>query len=263
MNRVVSADGTPIAYERSGTGPALVLIGGAFSDRSAAASMASALAPHFTVFAYDRRGRGDSGDLQPYAVEREVEDLQALIREAGGTALVYGHSSGAALALQAAARGLSIRRLALYEPPFIVDASRPPIPMDFRLRLEALIAAGRRGDAVELFWREALMMPPEAIDGARRAPMWPGLEALAHTLPYDQAIVEHYLAGRPLPAEWSASVTMPTLVLDGGDSPESMRNAAAAVARLLPHAERRSLAGQGHGAPAEVLAPILDQFFLR
>jgi pimeloyl-ACP methyl ester carboxylesterase len=260
---VTSRDGTPIAYERSGDGPALILVLGAFCDRAVAAPLAAVLAPHFTTFAYDRRGRGDSGDTQPYAVEREVEDLAALMSKAGGTALVYGHSSGAVLAIEGAARGLPIRKLVLYEPPFLVDDSRSPMPEDFESRLRAFVAAGRRGDAVECFWQEALQMPPEAIASARKTPMWPGLEALAHTLLYDQAIAGPYQTGRPLPVEWARTVTMPTLVLDGGDSPDYMRNAVAAVAQLLPQAERRTLPGQGHGAPPDVLAPIISEFFAR
>src|SRR5512137_163645 len=147
MQKVTSKDGTAIAFDKTGQGPAIILVGGALSDRSAAVPLASLLAPHFTVFAYDRRGRGDSGDTAPYAVEREVEDIDALIDTAGGSAFVFGHSSGAVLALEAA-RGLShkIPRLALYEPPFIVDDSRPPMPEDFRARLQGLLAEGRRGD---------------------------------------------------------------------------------------------------------------------
>ncbi len=152
MQTVGSADGTTIAFDRSGQGPALILVGGASATRAAAASVAAALAPYFTVFAYDRRGRGDSTDTLPYAVEREVEDIEALIDEAGGSAFVFGHSSGAVLALEAACLLPDrIRKLALYEPPFIIDDSRPPLPEDFAAHLEGLVAAGRRGDAVDMF----------------------------------------------------------------------------------------------------------------
>jgi pimeloyl-ACP methyl ester carboxylesterase len=263
MNRVVSADGTPIAYERSGEGPALILVGGAFGVKAAAVPLASLLAPHFTTIAYDRRGRGDSGDSPAYSVGREIEDLGALIAEAGCTAFVYGHSSGAALALAAAAAGVPITGLALYEPPFIIDGSRPPIPDGFGAKLSQFVAAGRPGDAVAAFWREALQMPPDAIEQARKAPMWPGLETLAHTLPYDMAIVGANQRGRPLPAEWSTLVTVPALVMDGGASPEFQRNSVAALARLLPNAERRTIEGQSHGVPPEVLAPVLVEFFHR
>ena len=263
VQSVVSRDGTQIAYEQSGAGPALILIGGAFGERTTAAGLAALLAPRFTVFAYDRRGRGGSGATPTYAVEREVEDLEARIDGAGGAAFVYGHSSGAALAIEASAEGLPIGRLVLYEPPYIVDHSRTPMPPNFESRLRAAVAAGRPGDAVEAFWEVALQMPPAAIADARKAPFWPHLESLAHTLPYDQAIVAPHQAGRPLPAEWARKITLPTLVLDGGDSPTYMRNAVAAVAELLPNAERRTIPGQGHGAPPDVMAPIVTEFLER
>jgi pimeloyl-ACP methyl ester carboxylesterase len=262
MEQVISADGTPIAWERSGKGPALILVNGAFGVRSDAAPLAAALDPGFTVIAYDRRGRGDSGDTPPYAPAREIEDLDALIRVAGGKAFVFGHSSGAALALEAAAHGLAISRLALYEPPYLVDDSRPPLPADYVPTLRALVADGRRAEAVEYFWSVAMLMPDEVIAQLRSTPMWPGLLALAHTLPYDGEVMGDHMSGRPLPAEWATRLTMPTLVIDGAESPPPLRDAVAAVAALLPHATRRTLDGQGHGAPAEVLAPVLEAFFL-
>ena len=226
--------------------------------------MAAALAPRFTVFAYDRRGRGDSGDTRPYAVERELEDLDAVIREAGGKAFVFGHSSGAALALQAAVRGAAITRLALYEPPYIVDDSRPPLRYDYLRTLCALVAQGRPGDdLVEYFWRVGVQMGPETIARMRNSPMWPAIEAVGHTVPYDTEVMGDHMTGKPLPAEWAERVLIPTLVIDGGASPVPMRNAVAAVANLLPHAERLTLDGQTHGAPPEVIAPVLEGFFLR
>jgi pimeloyl-ACP methyl ester carboxylesterase len=262
MNVTTSSDGTRIAYDRTGVGPALVVVNGALGDRTATAALAEALAPKLTVFSYDRRGRGDSGDTQPYAVEREIEDLEAMIATAGGEAFVFGHSSGAALALEAAVRGLAITKLALYEPPYIVDDSRTPLPDDYIPTLQALVDDGRPGDALEYFWRVALQMPPDVIAQMRGAPWWPGMEALGHTLPYDNLIVDGHMDGKPLPDEWANQVTIPTLVIDGGASPDSMRNAVAAVAALLPRAERLTLEGQGHGAPTEVLAPVLEAFFL-
>jgi pimeloyl-ACP methyl ester carboxylesterase len=262
MKSTISSDGTHIACDRTGEGPALILVTGALGDRTDVAPLAAALAPHLTVFTYDRRGRGDSGDTQPYRVEREIEDMKAVIREAGGQAFVFGHSSGAALALEAAVRGLAITKLALYEPPYIVDDSRAPLPDEYVSTLRALVGAGRRGDAVEYFWRVALQLPPEMAAQVRSTPMWPALEALAHTLPYDGEVMDDHMAGKPLPAEWSKRVTIPTLVIDGGESPASLRNAVAAVTSLLPHAQRRTLEGEGHGAPAEVLAPVLEGFFL-
>ncbi len=262
MDTVRSRDGTLIAYERVGTGPAIILVGGALSDRAGAASVAAALATRFSALAYDRRGRGDSGDTPPYAVAREIEDLDALIAQAGGQAFVYGHSSGAALAMEAAVSGLPIPKLALYEPPYIVDDSRAPLPEDYVPTLRALAAAGRPGAALEYFWRVGMLMPPEMISQMRAAPWWPAIEALAHTLSYDGEVMGDHMTGRPLPAEWATRVTIPTLVIDGAESPAQLRNAVAAVTELLPHAERRTLDGQGHSAPPEVLGPVLEAFFL-
>jgi pimeloyl-ACP methyl ester carboxylesterase len=174
MSKVISRDGTAIAFDRSGQGPVLILVTGAIATRSDAASLAARLSPHFSVFAYDRHGRGESGDTPPYAVEREVEDLDALITEAGGSAFVYGHSSGAALALEAARRlSTKITKLAVYEPPFIVDDSRPPVPKDYLTRLTELVSSGRRGDAVEYFATKGVGVPLEAapdraFESARR-----------------------------------------------------------------------------------------------
>ncbi len=260
MGKVTSKDGTAIAFDQSGQGAALILVGGALSDRSAARPLAALLAPHFSVFGYDRRGRGDSGDTLPYAVEREVEDIEALIEEAGGSASVYGMSSGAVLALEAARR-LPITRLALYEPPFIVDDSRSPVPEDYVKQLTELVSSGRRGDAVEYFMIEAVDVPAEYVAQMRSAPSWQGMEALAHTLAYDGAIMGNMLSGNPLPAERWASVTLPTLVMDGGDSPVWARNAVQTIVDILPNARRRTLAGQTHAVAPEVLAPVLVEFF--
>ncbi len=258
MKKVISKDGTAIAFDRSGEGPALILVTGAIAARSDAASLAASLSPHFTVFAYDRRGRGESGDTAPYAVEREVEDLDALITEAGGSAFVFGHSSGAALALEAAVRGLAITKLALYEPPFIVDDSRPRLPEDFATQLSELVSSGRRGDAAELFMTKAAEAPVEVVAQMRNAPFWPGVEAVAYTLIYDVTIMGDNNA---LPTERVASVTVPTLVIDGGVSPVWMRNAAQAVVEALPNAQRRTLEGQTHNVAPDALAPVLEEFF--
>jgi len=261
MKKVHSKDGTTIAFDQSGKGSPIILVGGAFQHRSIdprTAQLAALLAPHFTVFHYDRRGRGDSSDTAPYAVEREVEDLGALIAEAGGSAFVYGMSSGAALALEAASRGLAITKLALYEPPFIVDDSRPRLPEDFATQLTELVSSGRRGDAVELFMTKAAEVPVEVVAQMRNAPFWPAVEAVAHTLIYDTTIMG---GNNALPTERVASVTVPTLVIDGGESPMWMRNAAQAVADALPNAQRRTLRGQTHDVAPEALAPVLEEFF--
>lgn len=261
MNDVHSKDGTSIAFDRSGDGPPIVLVLGALNDRSAAAPLTAALAPRFTVYAYDRRGRGTSADTPPYAVDREVEDIHALIVEAGGSAFVFGHSSGAVLALEAAARGLAITKLALYEPPFIIDDSRPPLPEDYVAQLEELMSSGRRGDAVAFFMTKGVGLPVEVVDQMRNAPMWPAMEELAHTLAYDGIIMVETMSGTALPTEWTTSVTVPTLVMDGRESPAWQRHAVQALADILPHAQRRSLEGQDHGAAPEVLAPLLVEFF--
>jgi pimeloyl-ACP methyl ester carboxylesterase len=260
MDTVRSADGTTIAFDRTGDGPPLIIVGGALSDRSAAADLAAALTASFTVVAYDRRGRGDSGDTPPYAVEREVDDLATLIDAVGGSAFVVGHSSGAALAIEAVIRGLPIMKLAVYEPPFIVDDSRPPLPADYAEQLDRLVAEGRRGDAVAYFMTTGVGLPSAVVDQMRGAPMWPAMEALAHTIAYDVRVMGSNMSGGPLPAEW-ATVTIPTLVLDGGNSPDWARNAVSAVAAAIPGAERRTLDGQEHGAAPEVLAPVLESFF--
>jgi pimeloyl-ACP methyl ester carboxylesterase len=261
MEQVRSRDGTSIAFERIGTGPPLILVGGALSDRTAARGLATALSERLTAVAYDRRGRGDSGDTPPYAVEREIEDLEALIGAVGGRASVFGHSSGGMLSLEAAAAGIAIERLAVYEPPFIVDQTREPMPEDVAARLGDLVEAGRRGDAVAAFMTDGVGLAPEMVEGMRGAPMWPDLEALAHTLVYDMAVMGDTMRGRPLPADRWGSLTMPTLVLDGGVSPEWQRSAARALAEVLPNATARTLEGQGHGAPEDVLAPVLLGFF--
>lgn len=269
MKIVLSKDGTPIAFDQSGQGPALILVAGATATRVAEASLAAALASSFTVFAYDRRGRGDSGDTAPYAVEREVEDIEALINAAGGSAFVLGHSSGAVLALEAARLlPTKITRLAVYEPPFIIDDSRPPAPADYVAHLNELVSSGRRGEAIEYFMRDAVGTPAELMAQMRQSPMWPGLEALAHTIAYDGAIMGNTMRGDPTPLRKWASVTVPTLVMDGtvffGDEEKHrfLRHGADALATILPNAQRRTLEGQDHGAADEVLVPALKAFFL-
>ena len=261
MQTVTSKDGTTIAYDQTGTGPALILVGGALSERSAAIPMAGLLAPNFTVYGYDRRGRGDSGDTQPYTVEREIEDIAALIEQAGGSAFVYGMSSGAVLALRAAASGLPITKLALYEPPLIVDATRAPLPRDYVAHLNELVAAGRCGDAVEYFLTAAVEVPAAMVAEMRGSPMWPGMEALAPTIAYDGAVMGDAMSGAKTPLQQFAAVTTPTLVLDGGASPEWMHSGAQALADVLPNARRETLPGQTHAVDANVLVPILRAFF--
>jgi pimeloyl-ACP methyl ester carboxylesterase len=261
METVRSADGTQIAFDRTGEGPPLIVVGGALSDRTAAGPLAAQLAPSFTVFAYDRRGRGDSGDTPPYAVQREVDDLAALIDAGGGSAFVFGHSSGAALAIEAVVGGLPVTKLAVYEPPFIVDDCRSPLLTDYVEHLDGLLAEDRRGDAVAYFMTTGVGLPAAMVDQMRGAPMWPAMEALAHTIPYDGRVMGDHMSGGPLPAEWASAIEIPTLALDGGNSPDWARNAVTAFAAIIPGAEHRTLAGQEHGAAPEVLAPVLGSFF--
>jgi pimeloyl-ACP methyl ester carboxylesterase len=265
MSYVTSRDGTRIAYDRSGEGPALILVGGAFQYRAfdvRTVHLAALLAAHFTVFHYDRRGSGESGDTLSYAVEREIEDIEALINEAGGSAYVFGHSSGAVLGLHAVASGLTIPKLALYEPPFIVDDSHAPLTAEYHARLAELVGWGRRGDAVTHFMTMAVGVPAAVVAGMRNDPVWPMFEAVAHTLPYDDAIMGDTLSGSPLPLQRWATVTIPTLVMDGGASPVRMHSAADALASALPQASRLTLQGQDHGVAPEVLAPELVEFFM-
>lgn len=263
MDIVKSKDGTTIAFDRVGEGPPAVLVGGAFQHRAfdrRTEELARLLAERFTVFHYDRRGRGDSGDTPPYAVEREIEDLDMLINEAGGSAAVYGESSGGNLVLEAAARGLGIHRIAVWEANILVDGSRPQLPADYVRRLTELAAAGPRSDAVSYFLITAVGLPAEYIAPMRESPMWAGMEAVAHTLAYDGAVVADSMSGSPTAAERWASVSVPILVLDGGQTPW-MTSGADALANALPGAERRTLAGQEHGVAAAAVAPALTEFF--
>jgi pimeloyl-ACP methyl ester carboxylesterase len=231
-----------------------------YRDLGPSVPLAKHLSQQFTVITYDRRGRGDSGDTAPYAVEREIEDIEALLNEAGGAAYVWGVSGGAALALEAAGRLRGIEKLALYEVPFIVDDSRRPISKDDWGQIGAAIAAGHRGDAVKRFL-ELVGAPGFVIKLMPLMPMWSKLKAVAHTLPYDGAIVVDHQAGTPLPADCWPSVAMPTLVMAGGKSPAWMRHAARALANTLPNAQYRTLDGQTHMVKAKAHAPVLAEFF--
>jgi len=259
---VRSKDGTTIAFSRIGSGPSLVFVDGAMCYRGfgPAKKIAEQLSPYYTVFIYDRRGRGESGNTPPYAVEREVEDIDALIQAAGGSALVLALSSGVALALEAARRGLAITKLAVYEAPFIVDAECPPIGDDFLPRLRQFLAEERRGDAVKHFMR-LVQVPAIGIFVMQLMPSWKKLKAVAPTLVHDITMVEGYQRGLPLPADRWSSVHQPTLVMDGGKSPAWMRNAQRALAKAVPGAKTRTLEGQTHMVNAKVLAPAVVEFF--
>jgi len=265
MKTVISKDGTAIAYDQLGQGPILILVSQALSDRTETSRLAELLAGSFTVVNYDRRGRGDSEDTPPYAVEREVEDIEALIDEAGGSAFLFGSSSGATLSLEAASRlNGKVKKLFLYEPPLIVDESRPPLPEDFVRQVAELLAADRRGDALKLFLTKAMGIPALFVTLMRFMPDWSKMKALAHTLPYDLMITAGSLTGRPLPpGQWS-SAGMPTLVVTGEKSEGFFHSGAQALAGNLPKARHHVLEGQSHGAVVmgtKALAPVMVEFF--
>jgi pimeloyl-ACP methyl ester carboxylesterase len=258
---VLSKDGTAIAFDRIGNGPPVILVDGALCYRGMGQSgqLAELLKRHCTVFTYDRRGRGGSDDTAPYALEREVEDIAALLSEAGGAAFVWGTSSGAVLALEAANRLSGIEKLALYEAPLIVDDCRSTTEDDW-VRIGAAVAADRRSEAVKFFLK-SVGVPGFFIALMRLLPMWSKLKAVAHTLPYDGAIVKDNQRGKPLPASQWASVTVPTLVMNGGKSPVWMRNANRSLASILPNAQYRTLEGQTHMLKPKAHAPMLVEFF--
>jgi hypothetical protein len=259
-----SADGTRIAYEVSGTGPALVLVDGALCQRSMghARPLARQLSPSFTVHAYDRRGRGESGPGETaYDVEREIEDLAAVIAAAGGHAHLFAASSGVVLALEAARRGLPGVRLALYEAPFIVDDTHAPNDPDLPARLRSLVDDGKRGDAVRVFLRTA-GAPAPMVAVMRLTPVWRKLTGVAHTLAYDLSMVIDHEQGRPLPAGIYDAVSQPTLVIAGGKSPAYLRNAQAAIADAVPDARLETLPGQTHMIRAKATAPVVAAHLL-
>jgi len=256
MESIESTDGTSIAFQRTGTGPALVLVVGAFCDRTSTASLTPLLAPHFTVYEYDRRGRGNSGAGGEYAVEREIEDLAAVVAAAGGSAFGFGHSSGAVLALEAAARGVPLTRLALYEPPY----TAPPGSAGDDAMLGAVRARLDAGDpdgAAEAFMAGA-GGPPEQIAAARQSPWWPRMRALAPTLVHDLTLCNRGV----VPRERLGRVAVPTLAISGGASPPWAARACDDVAAAVPGARTRVLEGQTHGAADDVLAPVLAEWFL-
>jgi len=281
MRTVTSKDGTTIAFEQTGKGPALILVVGAFNDRMTGVPLTELLKQHFTVYNYDRRGRGDSGDTLPYAVEREIEDLDALIAEAGGSAYVFGYSSGAVLSLMAAASGSAIRKLALYDPPLMVQSSpnspenqtrshistsgdqkievsssRTHFEDQLPSELDQLVKAGRRGDAVELFQTKGVGIPAEVVVGMRNAPFRPMLEKMAHTLVYEMTI----LGNGVLASDLAASIAIPLLVMVGSESPSFMHDSAKALAKDAKQGQYRLLEGQTHDIVPAAVAPVVEAF---
>jgi pimeloyl-ACP methyl ester carboxylesterase len=257
LQTVTSADGTTIAYDRLGSGPAVVLVCGGSVDRGANAGLAAVLATDFTVYNYDRRGRGDSGDTLPYAVEREIEDIEAVIDAAGGSAFLYGTSSGAALALEAArSLGGKVAKLALWEPPYIEDpAARPPA--DTVETYERLVAEGRRSDAVEYFTAKVVGLPPEFVEFAKTQPFWAAQEKIAHTLAYDATIMADY----SVPTDKAADVSQPTIVIAGEASFPFFLQTVAVLSEALPNGQSRTLPGQSHDVAPDVIGAVLADFF--
>jgi len=258
MKNVRSQDGTAIAFDQSGEGPPIILVLGAFNDHFTGSALAERLSEHFTVFNVDRRARGESSDTAPYAIEREIEDIAALIDEAGGSTSVFGYSSGAVLSLMAAEQGLPITKLALYEPPFLIEQGLAERSRTVAIRLSELLSQGLRGEAVELYQTDVVGIPAEVVAQLRNAPFRPALEAIAQSLVYDATI----LGKMDLLASRLSSIAVPTLLISGEASPAMLGDAAQAVADTLPHAQHRRLPGQTHDLVAEVLAPVLESFLI-
>ncbi len=264
MQTVISKDGTKIAYETMGHGPALIIVDGAlnYRDFGTGRPLAELLKQYFIVYIYDRRGRGESTDTKPFAIEREVEDLDALIKAAGGEVFVFGQSSGAVLALEAAnILGKKIKKLALYETPFVVDNTYPAMSDNYLPELKKMIAENRRGDAVKYFMKR-VGVPAFFLWLFPLMPMWSKLKVIAHTLPYDIALVEPYQKGKALPKNAWNNVTMPTLVAVGGKSPAYMKNGLSQLAQVLPNAEHKVIEGQTHMLKPEAIVSILVKFFI-
>lgn len=261
MQQVTSKDGTKIAYEKVGNGSVVILIEGATATRSASEGLSKLLAPYFTVYYYDRRGRGDSTDTKPSSVEKEIEDIEALIDAAGGAAYLYGISSGGALALEATIKLQDkVKKLAVYEIPY--DDSEEGIKAwhEYRTKLAEFIKANRPGDAVAVFMK-FVGVPDEMLEGMRQAPFWHSLEMIAPTLLYDAACLG---TDRTVPTERAAKITAQTLIMDGGGSLKLMpfmRASAETLAKAIPNAARKTLEGQTHDVDMNVLAPVLREFF--
>ena len=264
MPTVTSKDGTKIAFDKLGSGPAIIIVNGAIQFRAfdpVMAQIADMLSKHFTVYNYDRRGRGESGDTQPFAKQREIEDLQAMVADAGGKAMVLGFSSGSAVTLDSAEVTPGITKIALYEPPFIVDNGRRAVPADYVAHLNQLVAEGKRGDAVKYFMVEAAGIPAEYLGGMEQDASWETMLKVAHTIAYDGAFVADLMQGNPLPTDRWTNVTVPTLVIEGGASEEWFRTGGDALARLLKNASRQNLEGQTHMVAPEVIVPVLEEYF--
>lgn len=258
-----SEDGTKLAYTKTGNGPSIILVDGAFCHRKFGANekLPQYLSGHFTVYSYDRRGRGESGNTLPYQVEKEYEDLQAIINIAGGNACVYGISSGAALALEAANNGVNIKKMVLYEAPYISDNSRQPLPGNYLDILIAYIEQGQKGKAVQYFMRTGIGLPPFAVWMMQLLPAWKQMKQLAHTLVYDTKILSDTGSGKPFSSEKWKYAALPILVISGSKSAQWSQNSMRHLATMLPNATHYSLAGQTHLVNPKVIAGELIRFF--
>lgn len=258
-----SKDGTKIAYSKTGNGEPLILVDGAFCHRKFGANekLPQHLSKHFTVYSYDRRGRGESGDTLPYTIEKEFQDLEAIIEIAGGTANVYGISSGAALALEAANKGTKIKKLALYEAPYITDSSRKPFPNDYLETLIAYVQQGKNGKAVQYFMRTGIGLPAFVVWMMKLMPAWKPMKQLAHTLIYDTKILGDTGSGKPFDQNKWQNATMSTLVISGSKSAKWSQNSMKHLAEVLPNAKHQSLIGQTHLVKPEVIAQELINYF--
>lgn len=254
MHNITSKDGTKIAYEKQGNGPAVILVSQAAASHDDAVNLAEQLSEHFTVYNYDRRGRGKSTDTAPYAVEREIEDIEALIQEAGGNAYLFGSSAGAVLALEAANQlGNKVTKLFLYEPPFIINEGRAPVPSDYVQHLNELVESNQRSEAVEYFMTQAIGVPSEFLEYMKADPSWRAMEGIAHTLAYDGMVMGKTQLGQPLPTDrWN--VQIPTCVMTGENSEAFFHGAAKALTELLPYGKHFRLNGQDHSAV--IMAPV-------
>lgn len=264
MATVTSKDGTTIAFDKVGSGPAVILVNGAMSFRAADPTLgqvAELLSQDFTVYNYDRRGRGESGNTEPFAKEREIEDVQALIEDAGGEAMLFGISSGGVVALETAAVTPGVKKVFVYEVPLIVDNSREPLE-DYEGDTTRMVKEDRLDDLVEFFMTKIAGMPPEMVGGMKQDQnMWGGMKALAPTITHDAAFMTDFMKGKPLSADYWSKVTVPVMVADGGASPAWFHSAADALAEALPDASRETLEGQTHMIDANVLAPVMSDFY--
>ncbi|HEX6034487.1 MAG TPA: alpha/beta hydrolase [Anaerolineales bacterium] len=265
MPTVTSRDGTKIAFEKVGSGPTVILVNGAMSYRRAfdttLEDLAELLSKDFTVYDYDRRGRGESGNTEPFTKVREIEDIQALIDEAGGEAMLVGFSSGGAVTLETTAVTPGVTKVFVYEVPFIIDDTRQPLD-DYEGLTTRLVAEGKLDELLEYFVTVVAGVPAEFVAGIKQdKPVWERMRAIASTIPHDAAFMSEFMKGRPLPAGYWSKIKVPVLVGDGGASPAWIRNAADALAEALPNARRETFEDQTHSVDPRVLAPVIIEFF--